>query len=204
MRLQVPISRQLCHSAVSDDVSSRHKWVFSLCPLGGVRRQPSSPLSLVEHPSHILLLLSLLSFSPLAPTDCLPFLSRTLQWSLTSNIVICHKCLMSHSRRKWDDHMIRLNCKHLANAIRQPNLDIVAVGGFLSVCIRSCFASLSSPPFCSVTHFVVSSVSFQQTSVPLLLFSVFSHLVLPSFFSLPSHLALLHCHWQGVIPSLCC
>lgn len=52
LHLQVPVSRQLCHSAISDGVSSGHKWVFSVCPLS--RDTGLVLLSLVKHPSHIL------------------------------------------------------------------------------------------------------------------------------------------------------
>lgn len=48
MRLQPLVSSQLCHTGISNDISDRHKWVFSLCPVSRVRHQPSSPLSLGE------------------------------------------------------------------------------------------------------------------------------------------------------------
>lgn len=133
---------------------------------------------------------------PMSPLPLLsPSLSRSLRWSLTSYTVICHKCLMSHSRRKWDDHMIRPNCKHLQNIIQQANLDIVAVGGFLSVSIRR-FDAFLHLSFCNFLF------SFPQTT-PLLVFSVFSYLVPPPlFFIHPTWLPFLH--WQEIIPSLSC
>lgn len=100
------------HIAMSDDVSSRPKLVFNLCPVSRARHQPIFPLPLVKNPSHFVLLLSLLSYSQCKGGALI--LSHTLQWSLTSNTVICHKSLMNHRERKWDDHMIRLSLKNLA------------------------------------------------------------------------------------------
>lgn len=71
-------------------------------------------------------------------------------------------CVMIHSGRKWkeENHITRLNCKNLANAIRQPNLNIIAVGGSLSWDIKKYFL----PP-------------------PCFLFLALKHLRFPVFFS---------------------
>lgn len=71
----------------------------------------------------------------------------------------------------------------IANAIWQPNLDIVAVVSFLSVSIWRCVASFPHLSF-AMSHVVCCPLfSFQQTSIPflspILCFSLFP---LPLFF----------------------
>lgn len=153
--------------------------------------------------------LVLLSLSHKATFLYPPPLTRHFLLPFPLNTIICQKCLMNHGRRKWDDHMIRLNSKHVANAIWQPYLDFVALVGFLSVCIRRCFHFFPHLILLCHTFFVFLCFIFSRLlslypPVSFLLFCVLSSFFLPSLFLPPIWLPSLHCHWQEVMPSLYC
>lgn len=116
---------------------------------------------------------------------------------------------MNRSRRKWDDHMIRLSSKHLANAIWQPYLDFFG-SCLVSVSVYQKMLSLFFSPHLALSRlFCYPLFYFQQTFIPDLLFPFWFSQCPPLFF-LPSHflppiwLPSLHCHWQEVMPFLYC
>lgn len=65
-----------------------------------------------------------LSPAALASSSLSPISSPAHHLHFAFITVICHKCLMSLSSGKWDDHMIWLNFQHSANTIQQLKLDI--------------------------------------------------------------------------------
>lgn len=175
-------------SSVTVIVEQLHSSVSTaVCLCVCVCRQGS--INLANKPSFLFLLLSFISLSPsLSSPLQSSFLPQTHHLHFA---VIFHKCPMSHSRRKWDDHTIRLNCKHLANTILQPEFDVVALGGFLSISIRKCFSSPSSSPFSwFITHFLVLSAAFSSHFCPPFCAS-FAPFLLPPLFWLLIHLAPL-------------
>lgn len=111
---------------------------------------------------------------------------------------------MSHCGRKWDDHVIRLNCEAFGK--RHPTASPwYCCRWWFSVSI---YRVMFSSPLCySVTHCVVSFCFLPSRLLSLYLYYLSPSLFpLPPFFSPPpTWLPSPHrCHWQEVIPSLCC